>query len=278
MKGFMNIKLKRKPSKKVNTLKKSGASRSNTTAFSFPVNVTLSKMLMAVAFVVLGVVFYGSLVVVETVLDVPVNQVEVQADLEFQLKREITEVINGHVIDGFVRADLQQLQRELLSMPWVYEVSIKRKLPHGLVVELSEQEPVAYWNNDALVNRYGELFYPEEIPVISGMPVLSGKDYKQVLSVYKRLKTLLPGNQQPVVALHIGDRNTVNVTTVLQSELIFNIERLDEQAMLWQHISVESMGDRLSDVKQADLRYSNGAAVQWKNIVALHNETIMGGH
>lgn len=276
--GFMKVNKNRQCSKNTRVSTKKASDRIYDIKQLFLINFTLAKMLLITAFIVFGVVFYGSFIAIEAVLEVPVNQVEVKADLNFQAQQEITDIINGYVVNGFVRVDLEQLQNKLLALPWIYQATIKRKLPHGLIVELNEQQPVAYWNNNALINTYGEVFHPVKIPQINGLPALSGNSSAEVLEVYKQLKILLPVKQQPIVALHVADRKTINVTTLLRTELIFNIEKLQEQALLWRQISNNGMGDRLSEVKQADLRYNNGAAVQWKNIVAVGNKTTWGGH
>ena len=274
----MNFSFKRKDSVKKGASDRKGASRVVSEKSGFELEFNPATILMSIALFVFGIVFYGAFMAVETVLEVPVNQVEVKADLVYQNKEQITEVINGYVVDGFVRVNLQKLQKELIELPWIYHASIKRKLPHGLVVELTEQKPMAYWNDHALINSYGDIFYPEVRPQIAGFPVLTGKDDKRVLEIYTRLQNLLSDNQKPIVAVHVGDRNVVNVVTALDTELIFNGDKIDEQVLLWKHIADTSIKARLAEVKQADMRYSNGAAVQWKEIVALNNETLRGGH
>lgn len=235
---------------------------------NFALRIGLGEFLMLIVIIVAGLVFYGSFVAIDNVLEVPVNQVEVKADLLYQTRNEITEVINGHIENGFIRVNLELLRLELLDLPWIYQVSIRRKLPHGLIVELMEQQPLAYWNDNAFVNGYGEVFTPQTLPVITGLPRFYGHNDQKVLGIYKELQQLLPKEQQPIRALTVSEQDTVVVKLAAGAELVLTAEKLHEQIVRWKQITVEGIGDRLSEVRQADLRYSNGAAVQWKNIVA----------
>lgn len=74
------------------------------------------------------------------------------------------------------RLDLAQVQRNLRAEPWLQSVRVHRELPSKLVLEVTEQQPVALASMESLylVNAAGELFKratPQEYP---GLPVLTG--------------------------------------------------------------------------------------------------------
>lgn len=257
---------------------KNGASRINVSPRNFAVKIGLGEFLMLTAIIVSVVVFYGSFVAIDNVLEIPISQIEVEADLDFQARHEITEVINGHIENGFVRVDLELLRLELMDLPWVYQVGIRRKLPQGLVVELIEEKPLAYWNDKALINSYGDVFSPEKLPAIAGLPKFRGQDEKKVLGIYQQLKTLLPQDQQPIKALIISEQDMVVVRLSSETELVLSIDKLHEQVKRWNQITAVGIGERLPEVRHADLRYSNGAAIQWKNIVASRDDAKAGVH
>lgn len=236
----------------------------------FTAFLSVPRLLVFAAVCVGVIALYGSLMAVKTVLNIPVEQVEIQGELEFQTHKQIADIINHYVVNGFVSVDLQQLQKELVALPWIHEVAIKRKMEQGLLIQLQEQKPVAYWNHDSLINQYGEVFTPESVPVIAGLPVFSGKDHAKVLGVYQRVLATLPEAHLPLRAVEVDARNVVQVSLSTQTELVMNYLQLAEQLERWRVIADAGLSRKLNEVKRVDLRYSNGAAVSWKNNVAVH--------
>ena len=59
----------------------------------------------------------------------------------------------------------------LVKVPWVRAVALRRAWPMTLEITVSEHEPLARWNDSALVNVQGETFsadYDGELPQFSG--------------------------------------------------------------------------------------------------------------
>lgn len=244
--------------------------------FSMPtLQFSLTKMLFLCFLLIAGGTAYGSLKAIDTVLNVPVEQVSVTGDLRYQDQLDIKTVINRYTDNGFVQVDLEQLHSELAALPWLYRVTIKRQLPNGLLIEVEEQKAAAYWNKDALINQYGDVFQPPAIPDIAGLPVFSGKHHQQVLALYQQLQNTLPESQKPVRELHINHRNTVTAELAGHTVIVMNIQDVERQLSNWKSISAAA---DLQSMKSVDLRYSNGAAVEWNNPVAQAVSKKTGGH
>lgn len=257
---------------------KKGASKTNVPNKKIIEQFSLAKLLFAASVTVSAFVFYGSYTAVQTVLDVPVNQVDVEGSFQYLQQEEVHQVINNYVVNGFVSVDLKKLRAELLELPWVYKASVKRKLPNGLSVMLLEQKPVAFWNDEAMINEANELFSPSVMPKIEGLPHLHGKNHESVMALFDELKTQLPAGQQPVHILYVSETNVVNVEIDSGSRLIFNGADLLEKMTMWKKISSSDLGARLNEVEYVDLRYSNGAAVMWrKDSHMMNSEKKTGG-
>jgi cell division protein FtsQ len=256
---------------------KKGASKTNAPNKNFFEKITLAKVLFVASIIVSAFVFYGSYTAVQTVLDVPVNQVDVEGSFQYLKQEEVHQVINNYVVNGFVSVDLKKLRAELLELPWVYKASIKRKLPNGLLVTLLEQTPVAFWNEDAMINGVNELFFPSSMPQISGLPYLKGKNHHSVMVMFDELKAQLPVEQQPIKALSVSETNVINVVISSGAKLIFNGSDLLEKMAMWKKISSSGLGAQLNEVEYVDLRYSNGASVMWKKDSQMNSEKKMGG-
>lgn len=242
------------------------------------VGVSITKVLLVCFVMMAGFTAYGSFKAIDTVLSVPVEEVKVSGQLQFQDQLDIKTVINRYTDNGFVQVDLEKLHHELVALPWMNSVSIKRELPNGLLIELHEEKAAAFWNNDALINQQGKVFTPEVLPVIEGLPIFSGKNHQQVLSLYSKVQALLPETQKPVRELHINHRNTVQVVLANEIILVMQLKNIDQQVTHWMQLSSNLAAEKIQNMKKVDLRYSNGAAVEWKEQLALAATDKRGGH
>lgn len=239
---------------------------------------SLTKLLFLCFITMACITTYGGLRAVDSVLNVPVEEIKVSGDLLYQDKQAVEGIISQYVDNGFVQVDIERLYQQLSALPWVYRLSIKRQLPNGLLITLEEQNAVAYWNDDAMLNNYGEVFRPEQRPDIAGMPVFSGNKPEQVIALYKQLQQHLAETQTPIRELHINRRNTVNVMLADQTILVMNLANIDQQLSHWRDIYQALDSAQINSIEKVDLRYSNGAAVQWKKHVASIAGNKRGGH
>ena len=254
-----------------------GASRKANTNKNFLENFSVAKFLLVASLVVLALVVYGSFSAVQTVLDVPVSQVDVEGEFHYLTEGDVNRVISAYVNNGFVTVDLGRLRDEFMALPWVYQASIRRKLPNGLQVSLVEQKPAAYWNDNGMINEAGETFFPSTLPVIEGLPRLTGKSHSAVLYLFRELEKALPASQQPVRSLTVSDSNVVQAELPTGARLVFKAADLQEKMTMWKTIASSDLGSRLGEVDYVDLRYSNGAAVMWKNQEGVQPDKTAGG-
>lgn len=256
---------------------RTGASKTHAGNNNILKSLSLAKILLLASLIVSGFVFYGSYSAVQTVLDVPVSQVDVEGSFLYLAETDVYQVINNYVVNGFVSVDLKKLRAELLELPWVYRASVKRKLPNGLLVTLLEQKPVAFWNDNAIINDTSELFFPPLVPEIAGLPYLKGSNHKSVLELYGELKLQLPEQQQPIHTLTVSESNVVHVVISSQATLIFNASDVVEKMAMWKKIAASGLESQLAEVEYVDLRYSNGAAVMWKKDSHMNSQKKTGG-
>jgi len=64
----------------------------------------------------------------------------------------------GRLVGNFFTVDLDQARQMLESVPWVRHAGVRRVWPNILRVQLEEQQPLAYWNEDQMINTWGEAF------------------------------------------------------------------------------------------------------------------------
>lgn len=234
-------------------------------------NTVVASMLFATVAAI-----YASFIAVDTVMDVAVENVKIEGQLENQSRTQISDIINRYTAEGFVNVDLQELHDELQGLPWVYSVRIKRMLPDGLVINLQEEKAVASWNGASLINNYGDVFTPKSALLLPGLVEFNGDNHQHLLDVYQQVRGLLPLSQQPIRSLAIDKRQVIRIELNSGAELVANVDNLDEQLQRWQKIVDKAMKDKFDKVSRADLRYSNGVAVAWKNKNMSSNKMQLG--
>jgi cell division protein FtsQ len=88
----------------------------------------------------------------------PVHEIVVQGELERTARAEIEDAVRGRVGGNFFAASPGEVRRSLEELPWIRRVEVRRTWPDKLTVRLEEHVALARWNDDALVNTYGERF------------------------------------------------------------------------------------------------------------------------
>lgn len=176
------------------------------------------------------------------------------------LRRVMSKAIDG----GFFTTDIQRIRQAGISLPWVDDVSITRVWPDRLVMEVTEQQPVARWGDKALVNGRGQVFYP-----VKPMPKwpelrLSGVAEKapMVLDFYEQIKADFASRGLHIRSLALDERAEWKIQ--LNNGLQIVLGRNDAAHRLQRFLGVfgEISGKELKPAR-VDLRYEQGFAVDW---------------
>ena len=177
------------------------------------------------------------------------------------LRRVMSRAIDG----GFFTTDIQRIRQAGLSLPWVDDVSITRVWPDQLIMEVTEQQPVARWGDKALVNARGQVFYP--VKPMRKWPELrlSGADEKAlvVLDFYAQANAGFAARDLHIRSLALDERAEWNIRLDNGLEIVLGrndpAERLHRFLRLYGEISAKE----LKPVR-VDLRYEQGFAVDWQ--------------
>ena len=66
--------------------------------------------------------------------------------------------IAGRLTGNFFTVDLDEARRLFESVPWVRRASVRRVWPNALRVSIEEHAPLALWNENQMINTWGEAF------------------------------------------------------------------------------------------------------------------------
>lgn len=165
----------------------------------------------------------------------------------------------------FFDVDLEGLQAELSNLAWLREVKVSRHWPDGVVVRVSEHEPVARWGERGLLARDGQVFTPTTDRHADRLVQLDGPDTAG-LKVYEQFKTLaglLQGHDVTLTRLTLDARGSW--IGQLADGLELRLGRDHVEARIERFVTY-ALGEpraheQLAGAGYIDLRYSDGFAI-----------------
>lgn len=198
----------------------------------------------------------------------PVRTVQIKGNYSHVDRELLRQTIMPYVKSGLFEMDTNSLRDRLSQIPWVANAAIDRQWPDALTISLVEQQPVARIGNDALLNAQGEVFavnsstIPQKLPLFTGP---SGQE-KLMLETYQQMELLLSSLGLHISSLSLDERQAWLLQ--LNNGLMVEVGHVDPLARLQRFVSVynKMVGSNLANIQLIDLRYGNGAAVQFKQL------------
>lgn len=190
---------------------------------------------------------------------------EVATPVAHVTEAQIRLVAERKVHGTFFTVDLEQVRDSLEKLPWVREARVERRWPDTLVVSLSEHEPLARWNDTALINVAGEVFVAA---VDARLPRLSGPEDSsaEVFAAFQRHQAALAPLGMAISELSLSPRRAWRVR--LDNGLALALGREQADARLARFVALyprlfAAQADAPAALPLAiDLRYPDGMAVR----------------
>ena len=101
-----------------------------------------------------------------------IEEIEIHGHFERVDPQNVRTAVARELEGNYFSASLPAIEDVIGSLPWVFDVSVRRRWPATLVVEVDEIQPVAAWGADRWLNANGELVNRE--PWDGNLPVLDG--------------------------------------------------------------------------------------------------------
>ena len=179
-------------------------------------------------------------------------------------------------IDGFEspRSELAAVKAHLSALPWVQQVNVRKSWPSGIEIEVRPETVIAYWNDDAFINKAGDvlttdLLVPGDLPHLYGP---EGREF-EVMTRYQQLQPMLSTHAHEINVLSYSERGSWSIETRDGIEVLLGKE--DLRARVGRFLSVSerlSEGEGRPDILRMDARYANGVAVHFDSNAHNNNE------
>ena len=231
--------------------KKSFLTSANMAGLLKPVSIGVTVISVLVALVLL---------LLQTV-NKPINQLQVNTELEHITLPMINEQISPWFPDGYMTLDVNAIKDELHSMVMVSQVSVEKVWPDTLKINIEEERPVAIWNDKSMLSEKGDILPVAlkqlQLPRLNG----AGQESKMVMQHFLLFNRWGKRHQIELAAIKHSSAGWLlkyknGLTIWLDSTTAMNgLQQLD---------NVIEQFD-LTRIKRIDMRYEQGFAVAWKD-------------
>jgi cell division protein FtsQ len=194
------------------------------------------------------------------------HQVVVDGGLARTSRAHLETVIREELKGTFFTLNLAEARASLQRVPWVKSIALRRQWPDRLEITVVEHEPLARWNETALVDTEGEEFSAEfdgELPQFTG-PDGSAAELAQH---FREFGAALAPCALAITELRLSPRGGWRLRTTGSPPLAIELgrdapgERLARFAA-YHARTVGVLARAGTPVDYVDLRYRNGFAVR----------------
>ena len=208
----------------------------------------------------------------------PIRWVKVDGKLRHVSPPQVRAVISPLAENGFFALDLGQIRRTVEDLPWVANVSVRKRWPDVLQLEIDEHMARASWAGGGFIDQHGAVFSVPSGFAVDSLPVLGGPKDRvgEVVAMFNTLVDLLGSVGLDVRRLDMTPRGAWRVTLNSGTKLALGreapIARLERFVRAYRGLMARAQRRMLS----ADLRYPNGFAVHWDNTTTAHERRVAG--
>lgn len=205
----------------------------------------------------------------------PIQSVRLMEVPQRVVAAEVLAKVRQEVQGNFLTVDIDRLRKTLEQLPWVRKVSIRREFPNRLAVVFEEHQPLARWNDGALVNTQGEVFVAETAQELPGFIGVEGSS-QEVTKHYAQFNQQLAVLNLQVKKLVLSPRHAWQLQ--LSNDMVVELGRVEIAPRLARFVAVypyslgagqevlmpKTKGSVAQVIQVVDMRYRNGFTVRMR--------------
>lgn len=204
-------------------------------------------------------------------LNRPLVEIELQGEFQQLDARLLEQSLWRQADQGFALTELERFKQQLELLPWVERVQLRRRWPEGVEIAVYEQQPVARWGLEGLVNERGKVFRPADIAEVErqqefkGLPLLQGPEQHSLnlMAQYRDINQLLRPLGVSLSGLEMEARGAWTLQLNNGIQLVVGRGQVVERLRRFSKVYGELLSRYADRIVQIDVRYTNGLAVTW---------------
>ena len=195
--------------------------------------------------------------------DQKVREVVTIGNIEYSNQKILYDKLNQLIGQEIYKINLRNLKKNLENDSWIKYAQISIQKPDILDIEIIEFQPVYIWNNDVYIDQEGEIIISKKMPIQDILKLSSNiSDHKETYQIFIKIQTILSLINLNVLQVE-RDLDLLKIHTNKYNFLVsFGIfeRKLKEFVTIYDQFSSKSKN--LRDIKNIDLRYPTGFAVE----------------
>lgn len=198
----------------------------------------------------------------------PVTSIAIAGEMPYTTRADIEGAIEKVNLGNFFNLDVNDVQKKVAMLPWVYSVSVRKKWPDELKIYVVDQKPIAHWNGDFLINVNGKAFQADVQRLAKKLPAFFGPEGSEQIALdnFINLNKLLDFSQLAIDELVLTERFAwqliLNDGITIDLGRDNRVERIQRFMDIYPEIKLHKKQGQ--QVDYVDLRYDTGLAVGWK--------------
>ncbi|HFD31229.1 MAG TPA: FtsQ-type POTRA domain-containing protein [Gammaproteobacteria bacterium] len=194
-----------------------------------------------------------------------IKSVEIKGNLKYLDRLELQPIIEPFVKTNLYLLDKENLENEIEFNHWVYSASLTSMWPDKLVIKIHEQQPIAFWGNEGMINEFGEVIDVDLPQQRNKLPMLYSPFDKgrEMVESYVKIRQWMKNFPVDIVKFTEDKRGSWLLT--LANGIKVKVGRQEHERRLRRFIVGYSnrLVGQVKKIDTVDLRYTNGFAVKW---------------
>ena len=194
-----------------------------------------------------------------------IENISIGNPLKYVHKNNVEQLLQDSLKRGFFELNINNVASKVDAIPWVDSAEVRKVWPDLLYIEITEQVPVAKWEEKALISESGELFSPDNLKGLDALPKLFGreKDRKKIMKFYNQASLLLKDEGLKLVRLEMNSPFKWTLTLQNGLNLVLSEEQGLDKLRQFQNVYERHIAPQLDKIASIDLRYDSGMALRW---------------
>ena len=198
---------------------------------------------------------------VDGISSLPIKRVFVAGEVQRIARADLDAFVQGVQGASAGGASLAAVREAARRIPWVRDAAVRRRFPDAVEVTFQAHEPLARWDDGALVSTRGEVFNAE---FDGALPRFTGPEgsAKSIACEYPAIVAALAPISKRIAELRLSRRGAWQVVLEGEGALLLDLGRGDIHARLarfvaaWPQVVAHGV-----ETRHADLRYASGFAL-----------------